>query len=134
MMAQRAVGHLFRFPMFDQLDFTHTRGRAQVIHDRIGLVESLGGEYMLVSDAFVFVTRSGAIAMKPDMMLSRNLTELLIIRHRSSFKLWSTPHPTLSSSPRGEANYCRELARKQCHDARYSPLPCEGRGLWRGVF
>src|SRR5437667_11573572 len=111
MMARRPGRECFRLPMFDQLDFAHPRGRAQVIHDRIGLVESLSGEHMLVSDAFVFVTRSGAIAMKPDMMLSRNLTELLIIGHRSSFTLWSTHHPTLSSSPRGEANYGRELAR-----------------------
>src|ERR1700730_13726970 len=80
-MAQRTVSNFFRLPMFDQLDVAHARGRAQVIHDRISLIESLCREDVLVSDAFVFVTRSGAIAMKPDMMLSRNLTELVIIRH-----------------------------------------------------
>src|SRR3984893_14682716 len=81
MMAQRAVGDFFRLPMFDQLNFAHPRGRAQVIHDRVGFVEPLRGKDMLVSDAFVFVSRRRAVAMEPDVMLSRNLTELMIIRH-----------------------------------------------------
>src|SRR5216684_2276629 len=96
MMAQRTVGNFFRLPMFDQLNFAHPRRRTQVIHDRISFVESLRGKDVLVSDAFVFVSRRRAVAVKPDVMLSRNLSKLLIIRHNYSFKLTSTPHPALS--------------------------------------
>ena len=67
--------------MFDQLDIAHARGRPQVIHDRVRLIESFRGEDVFVGDAFVLVGRRRAVAMKPDVMLLRNLTELLIIRH-----------------------------------------------------
>src|SRR6266567_7495595 len=81
MMAQRAVGNLFRRPMFDQLNLADARRRTQVIHDRIGFVESLRRKDMLVSDAFVFISRRCAVAMKPDVMFSRNFAKSLIVRH-----------------------------------------------------
>ena len=81
MMAQRTVRHFFRLPLFDQLNFAHPRGWAQVVHDRVGFVESLRGKDMLVGDAFVLVSWRRAVAMKPDVMFSRNLTKFLIIRH-----------------------------------------------------
>src|SRR5437870_3011757 len=81
MMTQRAVRDFFRLPMFDQLNLADTSGRTEVIHDRIGLVESLRREDMLVSDAFVFISRRSAVAMKPDVMFSRNFAKFLIVRH-----------------------------------------------------
>src|SRR5438552_14550978 len=81
MMAQRAVRDFFRLPMFDQLNLANACRRTQVIHDRIGLVESLRGEDMLVSDAFVFISRRCTVAMKPDVMFSRNFAKFLIVRH-----------------------------------------------------
>ena len=69
--------------MFDQLDIAHARGRSQMIHDRVGLIEPLRGDDVLVGDAFVLVSRRGAVAMKPDVMLPRDLSESLILRHRS---------------------------------------------------
>ncbi len=80
-MAQRAVGNLFRFPMFDQLNVANACRWTQVIHDRISLVESLRREDMFISDAFVFISRRRAVAMKPDMMFSRNFAKFLIVRH-----------------------------------------------------
>src|SRR6266496_4620955 len=86
MVTQRAVGNLFRFPMFYQLNVADACRRTQVIHDRIGLVESLCREDVFVGDTFVFIGRRGAIAMKPDVMFSRNFAKSLIVRHyRSSF-------------------------------------------------
>ena len=81
MMTQRAVCDFFRLPMLDQLDIADTRRRTQVIHDRISLVESLRREDMLVGDAFIFISWRRAIAMKPDMMLSRNFAKFLIVGH-----------------------------------------------------
>src|SRR5207302_8929946 len=49
--------------------------------DRVGCVESFGGDDVFVSDAFVLERRSGAVAVKPNVMLPRHLTELLIKRH-----------------------------------------------------
>src|SRR5580693_8100518 len=86
-MPQRTVGHLFRRPMFDQLDIAHARGRSQVIHDRVSLIEPLRGDNVLVSDALVLVSRRGAVAMKPNVMLPRDLSEFLILRHRSYLPL-----------------------------------------------
>src|SRR5438876_4849659 len=84
MLSQRTVGNFFGRPMFDQLNFPHTGGRPEVIHDRISFIKSLGGEDVLIGDAFVLIGRRRAVAMKPDMMLLRNLTELLIVRHGES--------------------------------------------------
>src|SRR5207302_9434781 len=81
MMSQRTISTFFWRPMFDQLDVPHTGGRPEVIHDRISFIKSLGGEDVLIGDAFVLIGRRRAVAMKPDVMLLRNLTELLIIRH-----------------------------------------------------
>src|SRR5947208_253197 len=81
MMAQRAVRDFFRLPMFDQLNVANACRRTQVIHDRIGLVESLRREDMFVGDAFVFISRRRAVAMKPDVMFSRNFAKFLIVRH-----------------------------------------------------
>src|SRR5438046_5721681 len=36
---------------------------------------------MLVSDAFVFISRRSAVAMKPDVMFSWNFAKFLIVRH-----------------------------------------------------
>src|SRR6266540_1442831 len=80
-MSQRTVRNLFWFPMFDYLDIAHARRRTQVIHDRVRLVETLRGENVFVRDAFVFVSRPLAVAMKPDVMLPRKLTKFLIIWH-----------------------------------------------------
>ena len=62
----------------------HPRRRAQMIHDGIGFVESLRCEDMLVSDAFVFERRRGAVAMEPDVVLPRNFAERVIYRHSNS--------------------------------------------------
>src|SRR5437870_13753608 len=86
MMAQRTVRDFFRLPMFDQLNVANACRRTQVIHDRIGFVESLRGEDMFVGDAFAFVSRHSAVAMEPDVMFSRNFAKFLIVRHcQSSF-------------------------------------------------
>jgi hypothetical protein len=57
-----------------------------VIHDGKRFVETFGRNYVLVVDALVIITRSGAVTVKPDMMLSRYVANFLVIRHdRSSF-------------------------------------------------
>src|SRR5437762_11028553 len=81
MMAERAVCDFFRRPMFDQLNLADACRRTQVIHDRISFVESLRREDMFVGDAFVFISRCGAVAVKPDVMFSRNFAKSLIVRH-----------------------------------------------------
>src|SRR4030081_2152097 len=81
MMSQWTVGNFLWFPMFDQLDVAHARGRSQMVHDRVGLIEPLRSDDVLVGDAFVLVRRRGAIAVKPDVMLPRDLSESLILRH-----------------------------------------------------
>src|SRR5436190_6700735 len=81
MMAEWTVGDFFRLPMFDQLNLAHASGRTEVIHDRIGFVESLRSKDVLVGDAFAFVSRHCAVAMEPDVMFSRNFAKFLVIRH-----------------------------------------------------
>ena len=81
MMTQRTVRHLFRLPIFDQLNIAHPRRRPEVIDDRIGFIESFRGEDVFVGDAFVLIGWPPTVAMKPDVMLLRHLPELLIIRH-----------------------------------------------------
>src|SRR5439155_26988884 len=75
------VGELFWFPLFDQLIIAHTRGRTQVIHDRVRLVETLRGENVLVGDALVLIGRPLPVAMKPDVMFPRDFSQSLVIRH-----------------------------------------------------
>src|SRR6266478_3734714 len=85
-MAQRAVGDFFWLPMFDQLNVADARRRPQVIRDRISFIESLRRDDMLVGDAFVLISRGRSVAMKPDVMFSRNFAKFLIVWHcRSSF-------------------------------------------------
>src|SRR5882724_11838707 len=98
MMPQRTVSHFLRFPILDQLDVAHARGRTQVIHDRVRLIETLCGEHVLISDAFVFVSRPLPIPMKPDVVLPRDFSQSLVIRHSRILLLFargkrSTPHP-----------------------------------------
>src|SRR5947209_4970538 len=81
MMAERRVGNLFQLLTFEQLNGTHPGGRPEVIHDGVGLVEALRGDDVLVVDAFVLVTRAGAIPMKPDMVFPWDFPKLLILRH-----------------------------------------------------
>src|SRR5437588_9544605 len=81
MMAQRTVRDFFGRPMFDQLNLADARRRPQMIHDRISLIESLRRKDMLVSDAFVLISRRSAVAVKPDVMFSRNFAKSLIVRH-----------------------------------------------------
>src|SRR4030095_6250062 len=66
---------------FQKLHAAHTRGRPQMVHDRISFVESFRGDDVLVSDALVLECGRGAVAMKPNVMFPRNLTEFLIIWH-----------------------------------------------------
>src|SRR5207253_2770122 len=81
MMPQRAVGRFLQLLAFEELDTAHPRGRTQVVHDRVGFVETFRCNDMLVGDAFVLISRRGAVAMKPDMMLPWNLSEPLIKWH-----------------------------------------------------
>src|SRR5438552_8326882 len=80
-MTQRTVRRFLQLLAFEELYAAHSCGRTQVIHDRVGFVESLRRDDMLVSDAFVLVGGRRAVAMKPDVMLSWNLTESLIKWH-----------------------------------------------------
>ena len=85
-MTKGAVGDFLELFAFQELHVAHPRGRPQMIHDRVGFVETFGRDDMLVSDTFVLVTWPGPVAMKPDMMLPRHFAELLIKRHcRSSY-------------------------------------------------
>src|SRR5207249_6573845 len=104
-MSQRTVRNLFWFPLFDQLDIAHARGRTQVIHDRVRLVEALRGENVLVGDAHVLIGRPLHVTVKPDVMFQRNLSQSLVIRHCRILLLKLNQLLTLplSSSPRGEA-------------------------------
>src|SRR6476620_7019817 len=80
-MTQRTVRRFLQLFTFQEFNAPHTRRRTQMIHDGIGFVESLRRNDVFVGDAFVLVGRRGAVAMKPDVMLSRNLTESLIKWH-----------------------------------------------------
>ena len=85
MMTQRTIGDFLRLPMFDHLDVAHARRWPEVIHNRVSFVEPLRREDMFVGDAFVFVGGRRAVAMKPDVMLSRNLTQSLIMWHNITY-------------------------------------------------
>jgi hypothetical protein len=80
-MAQRTVGCFLQLLAFQQVDAAHARRRTQMIHDRVGFVKSLRGDDVFVGDTFVFKCRRRAIAMKPNVMFSRNLAELMIKWH-----------------------------------------------------
>src|SRR5438874_3385802 len=80
-MTQRTVRRFLQLLTFQKFNAPHTGGRTQMIHDGIGFVESLRRNDVFVGDAFVLVGRRRAVAMKPDVMLSRNLTESLIKWH-----------------------------------------------------
>ena len=75
-----------------------------MIHDRVGFIEAFRRDDVLVGDAFVLVTRRRAVAMKPDVMLLRDLPELLIIWHVDppSYKL---PRASCSFSKRLEERF-----------------------------
>src|SRR5436190_2125894 len=81
MMPKRGIGHLLQLLALQQVDTPHPRRRPQMIHDRVSLVEAFRRDDVLVVDAFVLVTRSGAVAMEPDVVLPRNFAESLIMRH-----------------------------------------------------
>src|SRR5438874_13452845 len=81
MMTQRAVGRFLQLLAFQKLDAAHTRRRPQVIHDGERFVEAFRGDDVFVGDAFILERRCRAVAMKPDVMFSRNLSELLIKWH-----------------------------------------------------
>src|SRR5260370_27201725 len=89
MMSQRTVSHFFRCPILDQLDIAHARGRTQMIHDRVRLIESLRCEDVLIGNAFVLIRRRRPVAVKPDVMLPRNFAQSLIIRHSGLLLLYS---------------------------------------------
>src|SRR2546426_3679005 len=91
MMPQRTVRDLFWFPLFDQLDIAHARGRTQVIHDRVRLVETLRGENVLVGDALVLIGRPLPVAVKPDVMFPRDFSQSLVIRHYRLLSLLQIP-------------------------------------------
>src|SRR6266481_5758120 len=80
-MTERTVRRFLQLFAFQEFNAPHTRRRTQMIHDGIGFVESLRRDDVFVGDAFVLVGRRRAVAMKPDVMLSRNLTESLIKWH-----------------------------------------------------
>src|SRR5437762_7463919 len=80
-MTQRTVRRLLQLFTFEEFDAPHTCRRTQVIHDRVGFVESLRRNDVFVGDAFVLKRWGRAVAMKPNVMLPRNLTESLIKWH-----------------------------------------------------
>src|SRR5437764_10539614 len=80
-MTQRTVGRFLQLFTFQELDAAYPRRRTQMIHDGIGFVESFRRNDVFVSYALVLVGRRRAVAMKPDVMLSRNLTDSLIKWH-----------------------------------------------------
>src|SRR5438067_13866958 len=80
-MTQRTVSRFLQLFTFQEFNAPHTGGRTQMIHDGIGFVESLRRNDVFVGDAFVLVGCRRAVAMKPDVMLSLNLTESLIKWH-----------------------------------------------------
>ena len=71
-MPQRTVSDFLQLFAFQQLHIAHARGRPQMVHDRVGFVETFGGDDMLISDALILVGRPLTIATKPDVMLSRH--------------------------------------------------------------
>src|SRR6266705_5956613 len=81
MMAQRTVGDFLQLFAFQELDAANARRRAQMIHDRVSFVEAFSGDDVFVMNPLVLETWPRAVAMKPDVMLSRHLPEFLVIRH-----------------------------------------------------
>src|SRR6266487_3765171 len=98
MMSQRTIGYFFRFPMLDQLDIAHPSRRAQVIHDRVRLIESLRGEHVLIGDAFVLIARRRSVAMEPDVMFPWDVSQSLIIRHCRILPFYKFPLAACSRS------------------------------------
>ena len=80
-MAQRTLRDFFRRPILYQLDVPHACRRPEMIDDRVRFVETFRRDDVLVSDPLILEGGPASVAMKPDVMLFRNLTELLIIRH-----------------------------------------------------
>src|SRR5437764_5380536 len=80
-MTHRTVRRFLQLLAFEELYAALSCGRTQAIHDRVGFVEALRRDDMLVSDAFVLVGGRHAVPMKPDVMLAWNLTESLIKWH-----------------------------------------------------
>src|SRR6266511_340564 len=97
MMSQRTVRDLFWFPMFDQLDIAHARGRTQVIHDRVRFIETLRGKNVLVGDAFVLIGRPLPVTVKPDVMFPRDFSQSLVIRHYRLLSLLCHSEPSEES-------------------------------------
>src|SRR5262249_18404985 len=88
MMSQGAIRNLLQLFAFEQLDTSHPGGRANVIHDRERLVESFRRDNVFVGDSLVFVTPiGGTIAMKPDVVFARDLSESLILWHLANSSL-----------------------------------------------
>src|SRR5438034_2954222 len=98
MMTQRRVGDLLQLLAFEQLYVAHPCRRPQMIHDRIGFVETLCGENVLVRNPFVLVSRPLPVAMKPDVMFSRDFSQFLIIRHCRSSSFYKLPLAPCSRS------------------------------------
>ena len=80
-MAQRTLRDFFRRPILYQLDVPHACRRPEMIDNGVRFIEAFRRDDVLVSDPLILVGGPASIAMKPDMMLFRNLAELLIIRH-----------------------------------------------------
>src|SRR6266480_1088022 len=78
MMTQRAIACFLQLLAFQELDAAYPCRRTQMIHNGIGFVESLRCDDVFVGDAFVLKRWGRAVAVKPNMMFSRNLTELMI--------------------------------------------------------
>src|SRR5207253_10425206 len=68
MMPERAVGDFLELLAFQKFDAANAGRRPQMIHDRVGLVETFCGDDVFVSDALVLVSGRRAVAMEPDMM------------------------------------------------------------------
>src|SRR5258705_6109786 len=98
MMPQRTIGHLLWFSMFNYLNVAYPSGRAQMIHDRVRLIESLRGENVLIGDAFVLIARRRSVAMEPDVMFPRDVSQSLVIRHCRSFPFYKFPLAACSRS------------------------------------
>src|SRR5438552_7364164 len=81
MMPERAVGDFLELLAFQKFDAANAGRRPQMIHDRVGFVESFRRNDVLVGDAFVLVSRRRAVAMEPDMMFPRHLAQFMVVRH-----------------------------------------------------
>src|SRR4029077_4035184 len=86
-MTQRTVRRFLQLFTFQEFNAPHPRRRTQMIHDGIGFVKSLRRYDVFVGDAFVLVGRRCAVAMKPNVMFSWNLTKSLIKRHKCELEI-----------------------------------------------